>query len=106
MFDEKKIEQVWSKASVVSNNDPNIWRKDYAGAWIKRDQYELENEYGWKIDHIKPLSKEGSDELSNLLPLQLSNNLSKGDDFPEWETNMSADGVHNNQKKQTWIWQE
>ena len=36
---EKVIKQVWRKAQVVSGYDPDVWRKDHAGAWIKCDAY-------------------------------------------------------------------
>lgn len=107
MFSEEIIEQVWSKAVIVSNNDPNVWRKDYAGAWIRRDHYgNKESEYGWEIDHIKPVSVGGGNELANLLPLQWQNNQTKENQFPEWKTNKTAVGIHNGEKEQSWKWQE
>lgn len=79
-FTEEQIQKVWEKATVVGGNDSNVYRKDECGAWIARKQYGNRNSsYGWEIDHIKPQSKGGGDELSNLRPLQWENNMSKSD---------------------------
>ena len=43
-----------------------------------------ESERNLEIDHIKPVSQDGGDELSNLQPLQWENNRHKGDDWPDW----------------------
>jgi len=74
------IQKVWETGKVVSNNDPNVFRKDYCDAWIARKQYgnrDSQYGYGWEIDHIKPESEGGGNELSNLRPLQWQNNASK-----------------------------
>ncbi|TAL71314.1 MAG: HNH endonuclease [Bacteroidetes bacterium] len=77
-FSEEQIKKVWEKASIVSGNDSNVFRKDQCSAWISRQQYgNRKSSYGWEIDHITPESHGGSDELSNLRPLQWENNLSK-----------------------------
>lgn len=31
-FSDEIVEAVWKKASIQQNNDPNVFRKDYAGA--------------------------------------------------------------------------
>ena len=74
---------VWNKAQIVSGNDPKLKRKDHCGAWIEWYLYgnTAENGNGWEIDHIKPVAKGGTDDLSNLQPLQWQNNRKKGDDF-------------------------
>lgn len=59
-FSDDIIEQVWQRAKIVANNNPDVFRQDYAGAWIRRDQYGQKNaKYGWEIDHCKPVSKNG-----------------------------------------------
>ena len=76
-FDDDTIRQVWEKGRAVSNNDPNVWRKDECGAWIRRTEHgNRDSQYGWEIDHIDP---EGGDELANLRPLQWENNVATSD---------------------------
>lgn len=59
----------------MPNVDPKVWRKDTCEAWIGRKFYgDHDSPYGWDIDHIKPKSEGGGDELSNLRPLQWENN--------------------------------
>jgi len=74
-FDEETIQQVWEKGTEVTSYPPNFWRKDDCEAWIRRNAYgNRDSQYGWEIDHIKPESEGGGDELSNLRPLQCQNN--------------------------------
>lgn len=90
------IEAVWAKAFVQSANDPNVFRKDYAGAWICKSQYNKpEMPYCWVIDRLRPVEQGGTDDISNLYPLFISNHNKKGANYPEWETDMSSDGIKN-----------
>lgn len=73
-----RIQAVWEKAAIVPGYDPNIWRTDQCGALINRYQYGYRQlPYGWEMDHITPVSKEGSNHLSNLRPLHWYNNASR-----------------------------
>lgn len=77
-FIEDTIQKVWEKGAIVPGADANKWRKDQCTAWIGREQYGNRNSnYGWEIDHIKPESEGGGEELSNLRPLQWENNVNK-----------------------------
>ncbi len=68
------VQQVWEKGNIVPENNPNVWRKDTCSAWIRREYYgNRTSKYGWEIDRIIPLSAKGSDDLSNLRPLQWEN---------------------------------
>jgi hypothetical protein len=89
-FDAAAVAAVWNKGQVVSGNDPNVFRKDSCGAWMKRLDYGQTTQYGWEIDHIKPVAKGGTDDLSNLQPLNWENNRHKSDAWPNWACAVKA----------------
>ena len=81
-FDSAIIEAVWKKGAVESAYSD--FRKDKCGARMQHDKYGQSKQWGWEIDHIKPVSLEGLDDLNNLQPLQWENNRSKSDNYPNW----------------------
>ncbi|MFA4995639.1 MAG: HNH endonuclease signature motif containing protein [Patescibacteria group bacterium] len=78
-FSAEIVEKVWQKGLIVLGQNSNLMRKDACGAFIKRNLYGVrdgQSGNGWEIDHIDP---NGSDDLSNLRPLQWYNNVTKSD---------------------------
>lgn len=80
-FTEDIIQKVWEKGKEVPGYDSELYRKDQCDAWIINEMYGFRNTlYGWEIDHIKPVSNGGTDDLSNLRPLQWENNANRQDE--------------------------
>ncbi|CQE14508.1 Uncharacterised protein [Yersinia intermedia] len=91
---EQQIQEVWEKGTIASNNDKNKFRKDQCGAWMSRDKYgNRDSVYGWEIDHIQTVSKDGTDAMSNLRPLQWQNNAGRSDG--RLTTVVTSEGTNN-----------
>ena len=87
-FDERTIEAVWQKGKPEPAYPS--FRKDACNASMQRTKYGKTEQWGWEIDHIKPVAKGGTDELSNLQPLQWENNRHKGDDYPNYSCKITT----------------
>ena len=58
---------------------------------MQKKSYGERINFGWNIDHDKPKSKDGTNDIDNLFPMQWQNNTAKGNDFPEWKGKMTYD---------------
>ena len=99
MIDDNIINKVWGKGLKDKRYDPDFVRKDACGAWIIREKYDDRNSpFGWEVDHIYPeerLKKLGVPEnlrndIVNLRPLNWKNNISKGADYPHYQSKLKA----------------
>ena len=72
------VEKVWNLAKPIKGDDSDKHRKDPYGNVICKQSYGKDTKMGWNIDHIKPQSKGGSDNIRNLQALQTHTNKSKG----------------------------
>lgn len=98
-------QQVWNKAKEIPGFNSSIYRQDFAGAWIKYEDYgknTSDTNFGWEIDHKIPKAQGGNDNLNNLEPLHWHNNHTKSDNYPSFKTSISSDGNCNILKEQSW----
>lgn len=72
------IKSVWDKAKKIRGKNPDRYRQDPYGNEIYKPSYGKNGEKSWQIDHIKPSSKGGKDDIRNLQALNSGINTSKG----------------------------
>jgi hypothetical protein len=91
--DEQVIAKVWEEtARVVSDRDPNVWRKDECGAWINRGHYENEHsEFGWRIQQITP----DRDDPEALRALHCRNGMDVAAGQPHCRVRAAPEGLAN-----------
>ena len=81
--DEPTKREVFNRGSVADGYDSKLWRRDICGNMIKySDHGNTNSNYGWEIDHKKPVALGGPTIIDNLQPLQWENNRRKGDTYP------------------------
>ena len=58
LLSEDEVEKAWAKARPMPGYDPKLYRiaPDIVQALIRRDQYNICGDYGWRIEHGRPLS--------------------------------------------------
>lgn len=101
MLTLQQIDTVWRRAEEVPNYDPNVWRKDFAGAWIRRDMYGMRSAFGWSACRKNP--RIGSAvNTDNLMAAHWRNYRMKGRDYPTFKSIVTADGNRNVEKVQSW----
>lgn len=102
VMSERNVDEIWAKASVVTGYSPDRWRKDFAGAWIQRDQFGLSSEYGWDVCHLIPVSHGGTNDLDNLCAIHWENHRRKSNQFPVFKTAVTAEGDKNIHEERIW----
>ena len=74
-----KKDKVWEKAKTIRGENPAQYRQDPYRKRIRYASYGTQGQMGWEIDHIKPKSRGGSDNIRNLQALHWKANREKAD---------------------------
>lgn len=105
----QQIEDVWDKGEIIPNVNPSLYRKDYAGALMFKQNFlnnvsfnDAVKSLNWTIMHQKPLAVGGSNDISNLVPLNNNNAVSKSNNYPKWKTRITYNGKENVLKQKRW----
>lgn len=55
---EAEIDAAWIKARPISGRDPALYRiaPDILQSVIRRDRFNVQGKYGWRIEHGRPVS--------------------------------------------------
>jgi hypothetical protein len=70
---------VWAKGKITDGYNGNFYRRDAFGSWMQYSAHgETLSHFGWEIGYIKALAHGGSEDVSNLRPLQWQNNRNHG----------------------------
>lgn len=57
MPSQKLIDKVWEKGKEIRGKDTDAWRRDAEGNKIRKGSYGTQGEFGWEIDHKKPVER-------------------------------------------------
>lgn len=105
----QQIEEVWNKGEIIENYNPQLYRKDYAGALMFKNSFinnvklnDDSKNLNWTIIHQCPLSHGGTSDISNLQPMNNINAIAKGNNYPRWKTATTFNGKQNILKQKKW----
>ena len=62
-----------------------LYAYDFTGRKIKRDDYMVNNQVGWVVSYIKPLSLGGPVHDGNTIILNHNTAFEKADNYPDFE---------------------
>ncbi|OGA26637.1 MAG: hypothetical protein A3I01_10610 [Betaproteobacteria bacterium RIFCSPLOWO2_02_FULL_65_24] len=89
-MNKELMDAVWEHGRAMPEADPSTWRQDACGAWLRREQFGHDAEFGWKIERI---SIEGAETPDNLRPFHWRNHYDLGTGAPHCRVTADRSGV-------------
>lgn len=78
---DDKLDRIWDKGKKIRGKKSELYRKDSDGEIIYKPSYGKTSNMGWEVDHKRPRSKGGSDNIRNLVPKHWKSNRTKSDRY-------------------------
>jgi len=78
---DDKLDKIWEKGAKVRDKKADLYRKDSEGKIIYKPSYGKSSNMGWEVDHKRPRSKGGTDNIRNLVPKHWKSNRAKSDKY-------------------------
>lgn len=101
MLTLQQINILWRRAAEAPGYDPNVWRKDFAGAWIRRDMYGMRSPFGWTACRKNP-HVGSAVSTDNMMAAHWRNYRMKGSNYPAFKSIITSEGNRNVEKVQSW----
>lgn len=80
MFDRKDALKLWE--SEIGKKE---YAYDFAGRKIKRTDYNIDNQVGWVVGYVKPVSCGGPTNIGNIIIMHYRTNEEKADNYPRFK---------------------
>ena len=88
--ERRLVEAAWNHGRVMPEADPVHWRQDECGAWMCREHYGREGDFGWKIARVKLDSEETAESVR---PFHWRNGYDIGSGGPQCAVTADRAGV-------------
>ena len=77
-YTDVELRTIWKKGRIIPKRNASEWRKDDLGNRIRfSDHGNRNSDFGWEVDHIIRIADNGTNDLSNLRPLQWESNVKR-----------------------------
>jgi len=84
------VDAAWQHGRVMPEADPAHWRQDACGAWMRREHYGREGDFGWKLARVRA---DGAETPESVRPFHWRNDYDIGGGRPHCRVSADRAGV-------------